>query len=230
MTSTTPSNTEHEELVSQLPWLANGTLGQAERDQLTQHIAQCKHCSDEYDALTTMNTAINNATTGSPDTNASFARMKQRIAEDENHSTIGNTLQQSVKKWGEWFQPMSTPRWAFAAVCGITAMLFMVQYDSRSLPDSENAYQVLSSAEQSDDLKVFVQLDANLSSSQTEALMSEISRQGDFELTQIETDGHGFNIVVKQSESEPLSSPAALTDFMNTLRTLDGVADVGLSP
>lgn len=230
MTSTTPTDTKHEELMSQLPWLANGTLEQTERDQLTQHIAQCQHCSDEYDALTTMNTAINSATTDSPDTNASFARMKQRIAEDKNQSTIGGTLQLSVKKLAEWFQPMSTPRWAFAAVCGITAMLFVVQYDSRTLPDSENAYQVLSSADQSDHLKVFVQLDADLTTTQTESLMSEISNRGYFELSQIKTDGTGFDIVIKQSEGEPLSSPAALTEFIESLRSLDGVADAGLSP
>lgn len=230
MTSTIPSGTEHEQLFSKLPWLANNTLSAAERDQLMQHLSQCQRCEDEYNSLTMMNTVINSVSADTPDTNASFARMKHRIALEKEQSTVDNALLRSVRKFSQLFTPVTTPQWAFAAICGITAMLFMLQYDSRTQPESENPYRVLSAADQSETIEVFVQLNSDVSASQTEKLMTEISNQSDFGLTHINTDGDGFNIVIKQSDSEPLASPAALASFIEDVRVLDGVADVRLSP
>ena len=230
MTSAIPTDREHERLISQLPWLVNGTLTRAERNQLKQHIAQCTSCRDEFESLTTINATINDVTVDVPDTNASFARMQQRIAQDKARPTLTNKLRNIAAEFKQLIQPNTTPRWAFAAVCGISAMLFLLQNDNGTQPDTGGTYEVLSSEEQSNSIDVFVQFDDNLSTAQTALLISEIQKQGDFEATQIKANENGFNIAIEQSETEPLSSPAALTELLEHVRSLNGVVDAGLSP
>ncbi len=38
---------EHDDITMLLPWYVNGTLDDADRRRIDQHLATCKHCSDE---------------------------------------------------------------------------------------------------------------------------------------------------------------------------------------
>lgn len=38
---------EHDDITMLLPWYANGTLNDADRRRVDQHLATCRHCSDE---------------------------------------------------------------------------------------------------------------------------------------------------------------------------------------
>lgn len=68
-----------------LPWYANGTLGDAERERVDRHLAECTACSRELDTLMRMRAALagRGNTTGDA---AAFSGLLQRINHRERQA------------------------------------------------------------------------------------------------------------------------------------------------
>ena len=67
----------HDEVQQLLPWFANRTLGDAEREQVEAHLAQCAECRAELAAERQLAAAIESS--AASDTGPSWERMKQKL-------------------------------------------------------------------------------------------------------------------------------------------------------
>lgn len=77
---THPSNHAHEDILTRLPWLANGSLGAEERRQVEAHLEVCSICRQELSALHALAETLGKQSVPVPDSHAAFDRLKARMS------------------------------------------------------------------------------------------------------------------------------------------------------
>lgn len=100
----------HQAAETLLPWLVNGTLGDAERTVLEQHVRDCVRCQRELKLLR----AVQDAYVGresAPDAAPSYAKLCQRLDAAESH-WHWHRLRDLLAVWRQ-IQPWT--QWALAA-------------------------------------------------------------------------------------------------------------------
>lgn len=117
----------HSEFNALLPWYANKTLDEKERERVEAHLAGCKECAQELESIATIQQAmvdINNEVEPSP--RLSFERALDRIEEHElekvaTNQARGRSLQQRLGDFFRgWWTP--TPLWP-RAIIAVQAVL-----------------------------------------------------------------------------------------------------------
>ncbi|MFK7853944.1 MAG: anti-sigma factor [Granulosicoccus sp.] len=229
MNSTTQSGSEHDEIISQLPWLVNGTLSESEAMQLKKHVELCESCRGEVESLTNLYQVLRDAPADEPNTSASLARMRQRIAADKPRGSIQSQLQTKFESIWHQLAPSHRGAWALASVCILAAVLFVFQSQTTPAPGSEGPYQVLSSDVQDTQIQLYVRLDETLSSSEVKTVLDELQQLGDFTASPIEHQKNSFKLAMDNVDSDTSLSPAALTEFIDTLLSKKGIVDAGIS-
>ena len=226
---------EHKLLFSRLPWLANGTLDESEADQLNLHMEGCELCRREMASLArtqnVMTASHKEAAVHAPDVNASLTRMRRRIAEEETTksfsildlATIKNTLVRLV-------EDKLSLRWAVPASCGLALVIILAQQFSSIDQPEMGGYQVLSSDEQFGDLRLFVQLDPDLTSAQQSKLLNEIANLESFDSAWSESENNTFLFSFNDSLGASATTPDAVRKLVISLQDKRGVKDVELSP
>jgi hypothetical protein len=80
----------HQRIWELLPWYANGTLAEAEREKVEAHLAVCARCRDEEEACRRMTTAAKAAGEVAPSPHpVQLQRMLARIDESEAEERSG---------------------------------------------------------------------------------------------------------------------------------------------
>lgn len=229
MNSTTQPDSEHDEIMSQLPWLVNGTLSDSESEYLQEQVELCESYREEVQSLSNLYQILRDAPADEPNTSASLARMQERIAADTPRSLLLSQLQNKFNSIWHQLAPSQPGAWAIASVCMLAAVLFVFQYQATPAPGSEAPYQVLSSDVQDNDVQLYVRLDETLTSSEVKTVLDEITRLGEFTATPIEQQKNSYKIAVDNSDSEASLSPAALSKLIDVLRSKKGIIDAGVS-
>ena len=230
MSTLSPSNSEHEHLIGQLPWLVNGTLKQAEADQLKQHINGCEYCQNELVSLSRMQRHLAEAHREIPDTSASFERMRRRLAEDTPPSSLLSECWHFVQSVGGFFDIGQVRGWSIAAVCGLAVLMIMVQPNSSIDQTNDNPYEVLSSDELQGDMQLLVELDSGLTSDQASMLLHEIAQLESVSSASFGSTDDTIRFFVDDSQSESLLSPVALSQLIERLKRRQGVVEVRVLP
>jgi len=238
MTKLSHLSSEHEELVSQLPWLVNGTLERSEAEQLRLHVAGCEVCKDEMAFLNQLQSVVAENSGDVPDTSASFERMRERIAEESASPNVGSHIQAFLRGRLDWLtRSMSrmmefrySPVWAATAVCGLAAVLFVTQQNTSVDSIGKSPYQLLSSDEKPDAMEIFVRLDSGLSDTQANTLLNDITQAGSFKPGSWKGDNNTYHFAFKDEKAESALSPPVLSKLVQSLLQKPGVVDVGISP
>jgi hypothetical protein len=116
----------HGEAQRLLPWLANGRIEDSERAWLEQHVAECRACERELDALRTLQSVFLHSAPPRADTTASrraeagWKRLRPRLrAEPAPRVSPWRALQR---------QFALAPRWMGAAVMAQALALFVLAF------------------------------------------------------------------------------------------------------
>lgn len=75
-----PSKHAHEDILSRLPWLANGSLDAEERRHLEAHLEVCMNCRQELSTLRALAETLGRHSVPVPDSHAAFDRLKARMS------------------------------------------------------------------------------------------------------------------------------------------------------
>jgi anti-sigma factor RsiW len=106
-----PSHVHQE--VALLPWFVNGTLGDAERQQVANHLAGCKACRMELEDLKGVKTELTAIYAAQPGPSPTIARSVLRTAAEEAsiHRATRTTLGSWVQGVDQWLRSLLLPRW-----------------------------------------------------------------------------------------------------------------------
>ena len=94
-----PQTADHEGLVRLLPWYVNGTLDEAERSRVKQHIEECAECRSEAEMLTEVRRAVRN---GSP------APLVPSPDKDRLLATLDDTGRPAMRHTWPWIAAAAT--------------------------------------------------------------------------------------------------------------------------
>ncbi len=231
MTDLSPISSEHEHLISQLPWLVNGTLEQTEAEQLKLHIAGCDVCRDEMASLYNMNRLLTTPSAGAPDTAASLERMRERIAGESKGSGFPAGFRSTIDWIGRLFEMRRAPLWAATAMCAAAVVVIMGQYNIPVDHTVDNPYQVLSSDESSGNIQLYFEIDPELEDDRKKKLLNDITQFDSVESVSVSKEsGNTYKLTFEDSQSGAIVSPSVLSKLMSSIQTQPGVVDVGILP
>lgn len=102
-----PSKHVHEDILTRLPWLVNGSLDAEERLHLEAHLEVCVSCRQELSVLRALAETLGRHSVPVPDAHAAFDRLKAQM----NPRPVMATRNASTGKDRTRSKPR--PRWAF---------------------------------------------------------------------------------------------------------------------
>ena len=110
--------------VELLPWYATGTLGEADRERVAQHLASCRDCTRELEDLTEIRRVLTELSRQETEPSTRLARsVMARISAER----IGRERPQERASWvaavDGWFRSLLMPQW----VPSLAAILLVVQ-------------------------------------------------------------------------------------------------------
>jgi len=89
---------KHQEIIESLPWYVNGTLDQAERAAVTQHLASgCDECAQEVKSLRALHKAVKAAGDEAPEPSPFLLNRALAEIEDYERTRAQEQSPQSVK-------------------------------------------------------------------------------------------------------------------------------------
>ena len=112
----------HREIIELLPWYANGTLDEEERNMMESHLAECHECATEMKSLAAVRRAVVEAGDHAPTLpplalNRALAEIEtyeQNQAKSEGKRPPTRFKEQITDLWNRWWQPV--PVFARAAI------------------------------------------------------------------------------------------------------------------
>ena len=94
---------KHQEIIESLPWYVNGTLDQAERAAVTQHLASgCDECAREVRSLTALHKAVKATGDEAPEPSPFLLNRALAEIEDYERTRAQDQSRQSVKAPSLW--------------------------------------------------------------------------------------------------------------------------------
>lgn len=123
-----------------LPWYANGTLNEADRRRVDQHLTGCSTCRAELADLTGLKSALTTlyaAQPGpSPDTSRNVRDSVAREASVRQPASGGQRSRLDIVD--EWFRSLFVPRWVpTLAVTLLFAQIGLIMWISMPMPHPE---------------------------------------------------------------------------------------------
>jgi hypothetical protein len=89
---------KHQEIIESLPWYVNGTLDQAERAAVTQHLASgCDECAREVKSLRALHKAVKNAGDEAPEPSPFLLNRALAEIEDYERTRAQEQSRQAAK-------------------------------------------------------------------------------------------------------------------------------------
>ncbi|BCA53320.1 hypothetical protein W02_04600 [Nitrospira sp. KM1] len=98
--------------VALLPWYANNTLADQERNELSRHLEHCVDCRTELEELRKMKRLLDDAYSTAPLPSASLEQsVLQRLAADSPPGIVKGTRRSSLEILDAWIRSMLNVRW-----------------------------------------------------------------------------------------------------------------------
>lgn len=129
----------HPEVVL-LPWYANGTLRDVERQQVAGHLASCGACRRELDELTALKRQLTAAYQGQPAPSARLARrvMAQVAADTRAAKDLTPAPSSWLEGMDQWFRSLFLPQWVPTLVATLLiAQVGLLLWVGLPWPESE---------------------------------------------------------------------------------------------
>lgn len=222
---------EHDEVLSLLPWYVNRSLESSQRARVSSHVERCELCQSEVQLLGSLHeNAQGDAPSGGRDDgklNRNLAEVMSRIDSEGQPGRQPASMTSRLRRtFMEWFSsPDSLPftQWAATAAAGLLVVVLGYQW---LYPGAADDYSVLSSSEAVDaSLRVAVEL---VSEEHWPEVQASIERE--FEKQNIVVN---FNkapddthlIIVDHS-----IDLGTLTDIVVGLQSLDHIKQISLQP
>jgi anti-sigma factor RsiW len=111
--------------VELLPWYANGTLGEADRQRVAQHLESCRDCSRELEDLSEIRRVLTELSRQEAEPSARVYRsVMARVAADRAGQNPAHEDTSWVMGVDRWFRSLLMPQWVptLAAVMLIAQM------------------------------------------------------------------------------------------------------------
>jgi len=172
---------KHSEINELLPWYANATLREEERQIVEGHLANCRECTRELETLSMMQQAIvdiNNAV--KPSARLTFERALDKVEEYETAKpgTDRANVRASLRDWignffsGWWTSTPLLPR----AIIAVQALLLIGLAGSIFYGQHKEKIYTTSSASSGDrsNTRIVVSFDANASEQQMRQAISAV--------------------------------------------------------
>jgi len=140
-----PFSAEHRAAQESLPWLANGTLGDGERDRLRAHLRACARCRDDLELLQALR-AAGPGPAPDCDPERAWARMLPRLEAAQALSAAPSAPAAAAPaRWRERIaaNDRSWLRRAVAAQACLIAVLAALLLRPDAQPGDEPAYRAL---------------------------------------------------------------------------------------
>lgn len=233
-----PMRNSHDELISSLPWLVNGSLSPEKSAKLQNHIDQCETCQLEVEALTKLQTLQNRRAETVSDAQASLQRMRLRINESEKNPVAAAPL-----PWWTW--PLNIVRQltgdgvrlpslpthsATAAAVLLLATLLILQSD-QMIDRSTSDYSVLSSGSATQTgIDLYVRFHPSLTAQEVDQLLADSSMGNEILFTWSQLDSGEYKLSVTESLEGSSTSLTDLSEWVEELKSRTEVLDVGLLP
>jgi putative zinc finger protein len=111
--------------VALLPWYVNGTLGEADRQQIARHLESCATCRAELDELTNLRTELTAIYATQPGPTGQTARsVLGAVAREVSARRISHaSCESGLARIDQWFRSFFMPRW----VPTLVAVLLVTQ-------------------------------------------------------------------------------------------------------
>lgn len=121
---------KHREIIELLPWYANGTLDEEERNIIESHLAECRECATEMKNLTAVERAVAEAGDHAPTLSplalnralAEIETYEQNKAKSRGRKPLTRFKEQITGLWHRWWQPVPT----FARAAVVAQLLLLV--------------------------------------------------------------------------------------------------------
>jgi|KBSMisStaDraftv2_1062788.scaffolds.fasta_scaffold252349_3 Predicted transmembrane transcriptional regulator (anti-sigma factor) len=98
--------------VELLPWYANDTLRQDDRQRVARHLESCPDCRRELDELTDIRRSLNTLYDAEPEPSARLARsVMAQVAEDSGRLSVQPHDRSRTFGFDGWFRSLLMPQW-----------------------------------------------------------------------------------------------------------------------
>lgn len=219
---------EHSQLMTELPWLVNGTMDRSKAASLQAHVSSCEVCQAEVASLTLMQQTIVRAPIQQADCAASLERMRQRISAES--SQPANRLVRLMAWVQRVMRDHQTHSLAVATVCGLLLAVVLMPLSDWSLNNEDDSYRVLSNGATVPGVVLAVTFKEELTKSQSEDILlsvtKKLSMQSDWK--KVGPDTYRLSSL-NNAEEQPLS-PADLKQLMDAFHHDPGVKNTRVMP
>lgn len=173
---------DHDKIVSMLPWFVNRTLETQHRQTVLDHIKRCDSCQREVEFLRNLNEAVQdnarNNYTRHVDIEKSMASVMDRIdSEKGRKTTFSGWLKQKLDSGLSFTSHMQFPQWSAPALAAILMLILGSQYYNNQ---SDGDFSVLSSSDNVDmSIRVLVDMTVVADVEQVQSyIQGEVARLG----------------------------------------------------
>ena len=231
MNNSVTNASDHEEIVSLLPWFVNNTLEEQQQEDVLKHIKHCDDCRQEIKFLESLQETVKDDALSSYSKHANIDNnlssvMSQIDAESGsrlNVSSFVSVLQNRLKDLLLFLTALSLPQLGATALAGVLVAVVGIQLFERQ---SDNDYTVLSSPDITDaSMRLLVDPHSTDNYQQLQSnIQDEFIRNG--HQVEIEKNDNGQYVVVFK---EPIGV-AELSDLIAKLDNTSFIERVQILP
>ena len=173
----------HGEVWLLLPWYVNGRLNKEQKKCVASHLNVCLLCRKELTVQTALLDSIKQADTNTLTMNASFERLKQRIAQADRKPEPRkvNALSRLNGWLKTWLEPVPLRTAALASMAVVAFLVFpLLMYDfGNPLETTDAGFRTLSrsSAERSEPGDIRIVFEKGLSESEKARIITSVDAQ-----------------------------------------------------
>ena len=180
---------KHIDVIEMLPWFANGSLEEHERQRVQQVIDNCVACKNELEQLQLLQRSVNRTEIAAPAAAPGLRSMMSRIESENAVVEPGRSFR--TRRLTDWFPDWFNPALGVAVAASLVLAVVILSQDSGSQVGSP--YSVLSSEKSDGGVRFLVKMSDATSPVYTQSLL-EAALQTDN--LKVEASSNNFYIVL----------------------------------
>ena len=227
MTNSDNQHDKHIDVIEMLPWFANGSLEEHERQRVQQVIDTCVACKNELEQLQLLQRSVASAEIAVPAAAPGLRSMMSRI-ESEN-AVVDPDRSLRTQRLTDWFADWFNPALGMAIAASLVLVVVILNQDSGSQAGA--TYSVLSSEKSDSGVRFLVKMSDATSPVDTQSLL-EAALQTDNLRVEASTN-NSYIVVIPDTLVESRikqSRVKTVADMQNQLQGVAQVLDAELVP